>query len=375
MPRYKLLDVCDFHSGAQPPKKEWVSQKQDGYVRMLQIRDFTQGDEKFVQYVLDSKKLRKCKKDDLLLSRYGYIGMVLTGLEGAYNVALIKVENKMGINNLYLKYYFESQYFQNYLLSNATARATIAGFNRAELKNAAINIPSKITQQKIVDRLLQVDTLIDKRKEQIDTFNDLIKSKFNEMFNTGGTEISIKDVCTDIVDCPHTTPKYEGKLEYPAIRTTDIKHGYIDWSQMKYVSKDEYEKRTSRIKPQADDIIFSREGFYGNATILPNGYKFCLGQRVMLFRADKEKCIPQYLLYCLMSDDVKRQSDAMNVGSIIAHINIKDAKNFKIKLHPIEKQERFARLVKSINASKEKAQNALNELENTKKAMLKEYFN
>ena len=55
MREMKLLDVCDFRGGTQPPKEEWVNEKQDGYVRMLQIRDFTQGNEKFIQYVLDTK--------------------------------------------------------------------------------------------------------------------------------------------------------------------------------------------------------------------------------------------------------------------------------------------------------------------------------
>jgi type I restriction enzyme S subunit len=148
----KLLDVCDFRGGTQPPKEVWISEKQDGYVRMLQIRDFTQGDEKFIQYVPDSKKLRKCEKDDLLLSRYGYIGQVVTGLEGAYNVALVKIERKTDIDRLYLMYYFQSEYFKNYLLTNTGARATIAGFNKSELKDALIPVPDRKTQQEIYEQ-------------------------------------------------------------------------------------------------------------------------------------------------------------------------------------------------------------------------------
>ena len=79
----KLLDVCDFQGGTQPPKDEWISEPRDGYVRMLQIRDYTQGDEKFIEYVLDNGKLHKCCVNDIMLSRYGYIGQAFTGLEGA----------------------------------------------------------------------------------------------------------------------------------------------------------------------------------------------------------------------------------------------------------------------------------------------------
>jgi type I restriction enzyme S subunit len=91
----KLIDVCDFQGGTQPPKNEWIDDPRDGYVRMLQIRDYTQGDSKFIQYVLDTTKLHKCKEDDIMLSRYGYIGQAFMGLSGAYNVALVKVIKKI----------------------------------------------------------------------------------------------------------------------------------------------------------------------------------------------------------------------------------------------------------------------------------------
>ena len=149
----KLLDVCDFQGGTQPPKDEWVSEPKDGYIRMLQIRDYTQGDEKFVEYVLDNGKLHKCTEEDIMLSRYGYIGQAFTGLAGAYNVALVKVIKKKPVHNPYLLYYFKSGYFQHHLLDNVGARATIPGFNKSELKDAVINIPNQEKQEYISGNL------------------------------------------------------------------------------------------------------------------------------------------------------------------------------------------------------------------------------
>ena len=143
----RLLDVCDFQGGTQPPKEEWVAEPKEGYVRMLQIRDYTQGDEKFIEYVLDSGKLHKCDVDDIMLSRYGYIGQAFTGLAGAYNVALVKVIKKKTVLNRYLLYYFKSGYFQHHLLENVGSRATIPGFNKTELKNAIIDLPDEDRQE------------------------------------------------------------------------------------------------------------------------------------------------------------------------------------------------------------------------------------
>ena len=89
---YKNLgEVCDFEGGSQPPKSEWINHSQEGYVRMLQIRDFTKSRNFEIEYVKITKKLRLCKADDILIGRYGAsVGKILTGLAGAYNVAIIK---------------------------------------------------------------------------------------------------------------------------------------------------------------------------------------------------------------------------------------------------------------------------------------------
>mgnify|MGYP002520363637 CR=1 FL=1 len=42
MEKVRLCDICDFQGGSQPPKDEWSFEQKDGYIRMLQIRDFTQ---------------------------------------------------------------------------------------------------------------------------------------------------------------------------------------------------------------------------------------------------------------------------------------------------------------------------------------------
>lgn len=46
----KLTDICDFQGGSQPPKEEWSFDEQEGYIRMLQIRDLLKVKEDTVSY-------------------------------------------------------------------------------------------------------------------------------------------------------------------------------------------------------------------------------------------------------------------------------------------------------------------------------------
>ena len=192
--------------------------------------------------------------------------------------------------------------------------------------------------------------------------------------NSSWPNTSLNDICSEIVDCPHSTPKYEGNLEHPAIRTTEIKKGYIDWDSMKYVSEEEYQKRIKSLKPVPGDIVYGREGTYGNAAIIPDGYEFCLGQRVMLFRPNKTKCISAYVLYAILSDRVKRQADEKNVGATVPHVNVADAKQFDVVLPPLELQNQFAAFVERVDKQKQTVQQSLEKLELMKKALMQEYF-
>lgn len=251
------------------------------------------------------------------------------------------------------------------------------GYNRhfKWVKALDFKIPSSDEQNHVVEVLDKVTELISLRKQQLARLDELVKARFVEMFeNSLWPNTSLNDICSEIVDCPHSTPKYEGNLKHPAIRTTEIKKGYIDWDSMKYVSEEEYQKRIKSLKPVPGDIVYGREGTYGNAAIIPDGYEFCLGQRVMLFRPNKTKCISAYVLYAILSDHVKRQADEKNVGATVPHVNVADAKQFDVVLPPLSIQNQFAAFVDRVDQQKQTVQQSLEKLELMKKALMQEYF-
>ena len=275
----------------------------------------------------------------------------------------------------YLSYFLKSDAVYrtvslNYITGTALKRIILKGIRKIE-----VDLPDIGEQEQRAQRLSKVDYLCQLRKQQLDKLDELVKARFVEMFeNSSWPNTSLNDICSEIVDCPHSTPKYEGNLEHPAIRTTEIKKGYIDWDSMKYVSEEEYQKRIKSLKPVPGDIVYGREGTYGNAAIIPDGYEFCLGQRVMLFRPNKTKCISAYVLYAILSDRVKRQADEKNVGATVPHVNVADAKQFDVVLPPLELQNQFAAFVERVNQQKQTVQQSLEKLELMKKALMQEYF-
>lgn len=284
------------------------------------------------------------------------------------------LECKANTSPRFLFRYLQSQSFVRAMVSQATG-ASYPAVSDKIVRDTKLPAYSYEEQIQIANVLDATANIISKRKHQLQKLDELVKARFIEMFEDGMSPLkNIDELCYCIVDCPHTTPKYEGELKNPAIRTSEIKKGTIVWDTMRYVSDDEYLERTARLVPKAGDIVYGREGTFGNAAILPEGYKFCLGQRVMLLRPDYFKCTSEYLLYAVISDYVYSQALEKNNASTVAHVNVKDVKRFKIPLPPLSKQKQFARFIKQIDKSKTAVQKALDEAQLLFDSLMQKYF-
>ncbi len=327
-----------------------------------------------------------CSREPLKISTYSYdCECVLVAGNGDLNVKYYKgkfdayqrtyIIEDNGSGKLYMPYlfYFMEGYIEE--LRKQSIGGVIKYIKLKNLTDALIELPSLDEQMFIVNVLKNTKNILCMRNSEFVMLDNLIKSRFVELFSGTYKEIVAEDVCTQIIDCPHSTPKYdEENLIYPAIRTSEIQDGTISWESMKYVGAVEYEKRIKRLKPEKGDIVYAREGTYGDCVILPERHKFCLGQRTMLFRPDYRICTSAYLHAALRSDAVKRQADESNAGSTVPHVNVADAKRFHFPLPPLELQQQFADFVAQVDKSKVAVQKALDETQLLFDSLMQEYF-
>lgn len=144
-----FLQACDLIGGAQPPASTFIDEPREGYVRLLQIRDFAS--DAHVTYVPDTKKLKLADEDDILIGRYGSasgdkardsLGRVCRGLSGAYNVALMKL-SPIEIGGEFALQLVTAPSFYNYL-RGVSAKAVQSGFSKSELGNLSVVVPPRI---------------------------------------------------------------------------------------------------------------------------------------------------------------------------------------------------------------------------------------
>ena len=371
VPMKELGEICDITLG-QSPSSKFYNSDGDGIPFFQGNADF--GEDHPTASVWCTQPKKTADVGDVLISVRAPIGAInIADSVCCIGRGLAAIRPHDGLDLNYLRFCLE---YNSSKLAVLGTGSTFKAIGKTVLSHFEVPYYSKDVQLHIGKIYTCLKTLMRQTNRMQTICDELIQSRFVEMF--GGDDIpqgTLEDVCEAIVDCPHSTPKYdEPSLSYPAIRTSEIRRGEISWTTMRYVGEHEYQKRTSRLIPLPNDIVYSREGTYGNAVLLPSGYSFCLGQRVMLFRANPEICIPAYLLYAILSDGVKNQADRLNSGSTVPHVNVRDAMKFIIPLPPMDLQRRFADFVARVESFKADARRMQERLSTVYDSCAQRYF-
>ncbi|WP_081933562.1 restriction endonuclease subunit S [Massilia sp. 9096] len=135
-----LSTLMDIAGGTQPPANEFIGNMRDGYVRLIQIRDYET--DAHLTYVPLTPKLKTTSREDVMIARYGAsVGRICWGLEGAYNVALVRVVCELQARE-FLRTYLMSNVFQARLAA-LSGRSAQAGFNKGDIASFKLVSPTK----------------------------------------------------------------------------------------------------------------------------------------------------------------------------------------------------------------------------------------
>ena len=328
----KLCDICDFQGGSQPPKEEWSFEKLDGYVRMLQIRDFTQSERAVPEYIKISSSTKLCEEDDILIARYGAsLGKILTGLAGAYNVAIMKIiPDTSKVLKRYLYYYLKSNYFQMSIL-NVGSRAAQAGFNKEDLAKLDINCPSIDEQRKIVDVLDNIEQILLYEKQQLADLDILIKARFVEMFG-------------DI----HAPSKWEKKpwSELVTIQNgRDYKNILVESGGYPVYGTGGEMARASEYLCPENTIIVGRKGTINNPLLVKE--KFWNVDTAFGVIVGNQLHYQYFYNFCRMFD-----FSTLNKQAVLPSTTKADLLKIEMAVPPMELQNQFATFVEQTDKSK-----------------------
>ena len=161
-------DVIEFTGGAQPDKKYFEYEPTEDNIRLIQIRDYKT--DNYITYIPRIMAKRFCDADDIMIGRYGPpIFQILKGIEGSYNVALMKATPKIG-NKEFIRYFLKQECLFNYLDGLSQRTAGQSGIEMSALKAYPFPYPPIELQEEFEQFANQVD-----KSKFIDIINQLKK--------------------------------------------------------------------------------------------------------------------------------------------------------------------------------------------------------
>lgn len=158
---------------------------------------------------------------------------------------------------------------------------------------------------------------------------------------------SLLQVSQAVVDCHNKTAPYVNDGIH-LIRTTDIRNGRMDLSKTRKISEENYAYWARRMPPKGGDIFFTREAPMGEAAIVPEGERVCLGQRSMLIRLFPELFSNRFLLYVIQSPGFQARMIEAAIGMAVKHLRVGGVEDLVVPVPPKAEQDQIVAIVEAL---------------------------
>lgn len=183
--------------------------------------------------------------------------------------------------------------------------------------------------------------------------------------------VKLGDVC-DVRDGTHDSPKYV-QNGYPLVTSKNVSKGYINISDVNYISKEDYEKIIVRSGVDDGDIIMPMIGTIGNPVIVEKTFDFAI-KNVALIKFVDKRVLNRYVFYILLSNIFKRYIVKENRGGTQKFISLSNIRNFQMPLPSLEVQKKISQTLDTTSELIALRKKQLAELDNLIKSTFYDMF-
>ncbi len=189
-----------------------------------------------------------------------------------------------------------------------------------------------------------------------------------------GSEWTTIGAVSTVFDGPHATPKKTDEGPY-FLSISSLENGKLDLSKSAKLSEEDFTRWTRRVTPVEGDVLFSYETRLGEAALMPEGLKACLGRRMGLLRPDTRKVVPRYLLYTYLGPDFQKEiRSRTNSGATVDRLSLKELPDFPIRIPPFSEQVAIAQILGTLDNKIELNRQINTTLEAMAQALFKSWF-
>ena len=312
--------------------------------------------------------------------------VVLPQMCGYATSELLPLKPDSKLYKHYLAIYLRSDAFVTWAVSK-TAGAKMPRLGTKELLNKDIPLPSLDEQKRIAECFEKINELIFLRKQQLSKLDELVKSRFIEMFGDPSANPYSWDVVniTNVVEGKVSNGFFAKRDEYTDDGNVRVL-GVANIVNRMYSNVDDLPKTigtTSDIQKfevKYGDMLFCRSSLVaegiGKASIVPMDVppSTLFECHVIRLPLNLNKCVPEYMQVLSTTDYFRMQIISQSKTATMTTIGQDGILKTMIILPPIERQKQFLEFVKQIDKSKFEIQKSLEKLETLKKALMQKYF-
>lgn len=385
--KVKLGSVCSFYSGTGfPLQYQGNTQGKYPFYKVGDIsRNYANGSRYLsdAEHYIDDEVLYTIKGQIIPANTvvFAKIGEAVKLNRRAITSQECLIDNnatgiKPNESQLDLDYFFH--FMCQLKLEKYAEATTVPSVKKSSMEKLEIPLLPLNEQKEIAKILDKVTALISLRKKQLEKLDELVKSRFIEMFgdmihNSNNWErVALGDVC-DVRDGTHDSPKYydEG---YPLVTSKNVTGGIIDFTDCSLICREDYEKINERSKVDFGDILMPMIGTVGKPIIVNVKCEFAIKNVALIKFCSDCKVINIFVKALLQSDYFDTSVLNKIRGGTQKFIALGDIRKLVFFLPPLELQEQFATFVAQTDKSKLAVQKSLEQLETLKKSLMQKYF-
>lgn len=285
----------------------------------------------------------------------------------------IMPNNDVDIN--WLCYLLQSMHLEQY-----ATNAVIPNLYFKDYCNSFISVPNFDEQVRIAYILDKVQRIVDIRKQQLSILDDLIKSRFLEMFcNSNEWEyVHIKDICTDMRTGPFGSALHHDEFVDEGIFVLGIDNAVdneFSYNRMRYITEEKYQQlKRYTVKPL--DVIITIMGTVGRSAVIPKDIPLAINTKhLACLTLNKDLADSSFVAKAIqIHPELLSQLSLNSKGAIMDGLNLTIIKGLKFRLPPLALQQQFAAFVEQTDKSKSAVKKLLEKAETLKKALMQEYF-
>ena len=349
----RLGDICTFVGGGTPSKKNpdfykgsipWAT------VRDMNVRVIKTTEHSITPDAVQQSATNIIPKGEVVISTHVGLGKVcFLGQDTAINQDLKAVIPNGELSRRYLYYWFISK--ADELIANGKG-ATVKGVTLDFVKNLKIQVLPGREQEVVSDTLDKVNHIIELTDSQVTRLDQLVKSRFVEMFGGFGNPKHLP-ICRvgEVIDAidPHpshrTPPTVKEGVPYVGVAECDRKTGTIKFDCARIVAQEVLDEHKSRYAIEQGDFLIGKIGTIGKPFFLPSNQTYVLSANTVLVKPRRSLVEPQFLKIQFENQFIEHQIASNAKSTSQPAFGMNKVRDLRMLNPPLALQREFAAFV------------------------------